>query len=172
MFVALLGIARPDEQSALRVGRRYWEFSGAFVSSVQTMDKRSCHLRIEFKIEVAHGGFSVRSARRPDKTSIRADRRGLDAHRRARQLVIEESPMCFPKPVPQLRDLRNQSSSALQQAGPIAGYDQRAACVASRPAAIAGCHDIANDSGERLRFEPPAWLGCTAKITEHKNDLS
>jgi hypothetical protein len=63
--VALLGIARPDEQSALRVGRRYWEFSGAFVSPVQTMDKRSCHLRIEFKIEVAHGGFSVRSARRP-----------------------------------------------------------------------------------------------------------
>ena len=32
-------------------------------------------------------------------------------------------------------------------------------------------YDVANDGGERLRFEPPAWLDCTAKITEHKNDL-
>jgi hypothetical protein len=58
-------------------------------------------------------------------------------------------------------------SAALQQAGLVAGYYQRATRVASRPAAIAGCYDVANDGGERLRFEPPAWLGCTAKITEH-----
>jgi hypothetical protein len=103
--------------------------------------------------------------------SIRSDRRRLDAHRRAWQLVIEECLMCFPQPVPQLRDLRNQLSAALQQACPITGYYQRTTRVARRPAAIAGCYDVANDGGERLRFEFPAWLGCTAEITEHKNDL-
>ena len=54
VFAALLGIACPDEQSALRVGRRYGKFSGASVSPVEAMDKRSRHLRIKFKIEVAH----------------------------------------------------------------------------------------------------------------------
>jgi hypothetical protein len=171
MLATFLGIARPDEQSALRIGSRYGKFSGASVSPVQAVDKGSCHLRIEFKIEVAHSGRSVRSVHRSDKISIRSDRRCLDAHRRAWQLVIEECLMCFPQPVPQLRDLRNQLSAALQQAGPIAGYYQRATRVASRPAAIAGCYHIANDCGERLRFEPPAWLGCAAKITEHMNDL-
>jgi len=172
VFAALLGIARPDEQGALRVGRRYGKFSGSSVSPVEAMNKGSCHLRVEFEIEVAHGVYSVRPVSRSAKTLIRSDRRCLDAHRRAWQLVIEECLMCFPQPVPQLRDLRNQLSAALQQAGPIAGYDQRATRIASRPTAIAGCYDIANDCGERLRFEPPAWLDCTAKITEHKNDLS
>jgi hypothetical protein len=156
----------------LRVRSRYRELSGAFVWPVKAVDKGSCHLRIEFKIEVAHGGCSIRPVRRSDKMSIRSDRRCLNAHRRAWQLVIEECLMRFPQPVPQLRDLRNQLSAALQQARPIAGYYQHTTRVASRPSAIAGCYYIANDSGERLRFEPPTWLGCTAKITEHKNDLN
>ena len=100
MFAALLGIARPDEQSALRIGSRYGKFSGASVFPVKAVDKGSCHLRIEFKIEVAHGGCSVRSVRRSARMSIRSDSRCLDAHRRAWQLVIEECLMCFPQPVP------------------------------------------------------------------------
>ena len=94
MFATLLGIARPDEQSALRIGSRYGEFSGASISPVQAVDKGSCHLRIEFKIEVAHAGCSVRSRRRSARTSIRSDRRCLDAHWWAWQLVIEECLMC------------------------------------------------------------------------------
>jgi hypothetical protein len=100
MFAALLGIACPDEQSALRVGRRYGKFSGASVSPIEAMDKRSRHLRIKFKIEVAHGGCSVRSGRRSARTSIRSDRRCLDAHWWAWQLVIEECLMCYLQPVP------------------------------------------------------------------------
>src|ERR1700680_2465330 len=41
--------SRPHDQSTLRVGGRYGEFLGAFIPPVQAMDKRSCHLRIEFK---------------------------------------------------------------------------------------------------------------------------
>ena len=59
MFPALLQIARPHDQSALRVRGRYREFLGALIPPVQAMDKRSCHLRIEFKIKVAHGWISV-----------------------------------------------------------------------------------------------------------------
>ena len=61
MFMALLGVACPDIQGALRIGSRYGKFLGASVSPVEAMDKRSRHLRIEFKIEVAHGGYSVLS---------------------------------------------------------------------------------------------------------------
>ena len=98
--LALLAIARPDIQSALRIGSSYGEFAGASVSSVKAVDKGSCHLRIEFKIEVAHGGCSVRSGRRSARTSIRSDRRCLDAHWWAWQLVIEECLMCYLQPVP------------------------------------------------------------------------
>ena len=108
MLATLLGIARPDIQGALRIGSRYGKFLGASVSPVEAMDKRRCHLRIEFKIEVAHGRCSVRSVRRSARTSIRPDRRCLDAHRWASQLVIEEYLKRFPKTVQQLRDLRNQ----------------------------------------------------------------
>jgi hypothetical protein len=59
MFLALLRITCPHDESALRVGSRDGKFAGALVSLVKTVDKRSCHLRIEFKIEVTHGGFSV-----------------------------------------------------------------------------------------------------------------
>ena len=59
MLLALLGIARPDDQSALCVRRRHRKLPGALVSPVEAMDKRNCHLRVNFKIEVAHGGFSV-----------------------------------------------------------------------------------------------------------------
>ena len=82
--------------------------------------------------------------------------------------MIEERLMCYAHPVPQFWDIGNQLSAALQQARPIARYDQRATRVASRPTAIAGRYDISTDSSERLGFEPPAWLGRTAKITEHK----
>ena len=99
MFAALLGIARPDIQSALRIGSLYGEFSGASVSPVKAVDERSCQLRIDFKIEVAHGGCSIRTVRRSAKMSIRSDRR-LDTHWWARKLVIEESLMCFTQPVP------------------------------------------------------------------------
>ena len=96
MLAALLGVARPDIQGALRIGSRYGKFSRASVSPVKAVDEGSCHLRIEFKIEVAHGGCSVRSVRQSAKMSIRSGRRCLDAHRRAWQLVIEECLMCFP----------------------------------------------------------------------------
>jgi hypothetical protein len=100
MLATFLAIARPDEQSALRIGSRYGKFSGASVSPVKAVHKGICHLRIEFKIEVAHGGCSVRSVRRSARMSIRSDSRCLDAHRRAWQLVIEECLMCYPQPVP------------------------------------------------------------------------
>lgn len=100
VLATLLAIARPNEQSALRIGSRYGKFSGASVSPVKAVDKRGCHLRIEFKIEVAHGGCSVRSVRRSAKTSIRSDWRCLDAHRRAGHLVIEERLMCYLQPLP------------------------------------------------------------------------
>src|SRR5579862_485798 len=54
MFPALLQIARPYDQSALRVRRRYRKLTCALVSPVKTMDKGSGHLGIKFKIEVAH----------------------------------------------------------------------------------------------------------------------
>jgi len=38
------------------------------------------------------------------------------------------------------------------------------------PNAIAGRYDISTDSSERLGFEPPAWLGRTAKIQNISND--
>ena len=59
MLAALLGIACPDVQSALRIGSRHRKFSGASVSPVKAVDKRCCHLRVEFKIEVAHSRCSV-----------------------------------------------------------------------------------------------------------------
>jgi hypothetical protein len=59
MLLALLGIARPDDQNALCVRGRYRKLPGAPVPPVEAMDKRNCHLRVNFKIEVAHGGFSV-----------------------------------------------------------------------------------------------------------------
>ena len=59
MLATLLGIARPDIQGALGIGSRYGKFSGASVFPIKTVDKGSCHLRIEFKIEVAHGWFSL-----------------------------------------------------------------------------------------------------------------
>ena len=69
MFPALLQIARPYDESTLCVRRRYRKLTGALVSPVKAMDKRSCHLWIEFKIEVAHHGspstvwYPVRLAR-------------------------------------------------------------------------------------------------------------
>jgi hypothetical protein len=78
MLLAFLRIARPYDQSALRVRGRYRELPGALVSPVKAMDKRNCHLRIDFKIEVAHGGFSVLAQhrvafdrQRPDQCSAR-----------------------------------------------------------------------------------------------------
>jgi len=78
MLLALLGIARPNDQSALRVRGRYRKLPGALVPPVKAMDKRNCHLRIDFKIEVAHGGFSVLAQhrvafdrQRPDQCSAR-----------------------------------------------------------------------------------------------------
>jgi hypothetical protein len=59
MFSTLLRIARPDDQSALGVRGCYRKFTRPLVSSVKAMDKRSCHLWIEFEIEVTHGEFSV-----------------------------------------------------------------------------------------------------------------
>ena len=59
MLSALLRITRPHNQSALGVRGRYREFLGALIPPVQAMDKRSCHLRIEFKIKVAHGWISI-----------------------------------------------------------------------------------------------------------------
>jgi hypothetical protein len=59
VFPALLRIARPHDQSALRVRGRDRKFLGALIPPVQAMDKRSCHLRIEFKVKVAHGWISV-----------------------------------------------------------------------------------------------------------------
>jgi hypothetical protein len=59
MLPALLQVTRPHDQSALRVRGRYREFLGALIPPVQAMDKRSCHLRIEFKIKVAHGWISI-----------------------------------------------------------------------------------------------------------------
>jgi hypothetical protein len=59
MFLALLQIARPYDQSALRVGGRHRKLPGALVSPVKAMDERTGHLGVEFKIEVAHGGSSV-----------------------------------------------------------------------------------------------------------------
>ena len=59
VFPALLRIACPHDQSALRVWGRYRKFLGALIPPVQAMDKRSCHLRIEFKIKVAHGWISI-----------------------------------------------------------------------------------------------------------------
>ena len=59
MFLALLQIARPYDQSTLRVRRRYRKLTGTLVSPVKAMDKPSGHLGIEFKIEVAHGWISV-----------------------------------------------------------------------------------------------------------------
>jgi len=75
MLATLLGIARPDIQSALRIGSRYGKFSSASVFPVKAVDKGSCHLRIEFKIEVAHGGCSVlftavKSRRPPEKEML------------------------------------------------------------------------------------------------------
>ena len=61
MFLALLQIARPYDQSALRIGGRNRELPGALVSPVEAMDERTWHLGVEFKIEVAHGGSSVPS---------------------------------------------------------------------------------------------------------------
>jgi hypothetical protein len=90
MLATLLWIARPDEQSALRIGSRYGKFSGTSVSPVKAVHKRSGHLRIEFEIEVAHGVYSVRSVSRSAKTLIRSDRRCLDAHWWAWHLVSEE----------------------------------------------------------------------------------
>jgi hypothetical protein len=46
----------PTRSECLARRGRYRKFLGALVSPVKAMDKRSCHLRIEFKIEVAHGG--------------------------------------------------------------------------------------------------------------------
>jgi hypothetical protein len=43
----------------LRVRGRDRKFLGALIPPVQAMDKRSCHLRIEFKIKVAHGWISI-----------------------------------------------------------------------------------------------------------------
>jgi hypothetical protein len=59
MLPALLQVTRPHDQSALRVRGRYREFLGALITPVQAMDKRGCHLRIEFKIKVAHSWISV-----------------------------------------------------------------------------------------------------------------
>jgi hypothetical protein len=59
MLPALLEVTRPHDQSALRVRGRHREFLGTLIPPVQAMDKRSCHLRIEFKIKVAHGSISV-----------------------------------------------------------------------------------------------------------------
>jgi hypothetical protein len=59
VFVALLPIARPHDEGALRVRSCNRKFSGAFVPPVQAMDERGCHLRIEFKIKVAHGWISI-----------------------------------------------------------------------------------------------------------------
>ena len=59
VFPALLRIARPHDQSALGVRGRDRKFLGALIPPVQAMDKGSCHLRIEFKIKVAHGWISV-----------------------------------------------------------------------------------------------------------------
>src|ERR1700678_2047606 len=64
MFLALLQIARPYDQGALRVGGRYRELPGALVSPVEAMDERTRHLGVEFKIEVAHGGSSVLTQQR------------------------------------------------------------------------------------------------------------
>ena len=41
MFLALLQIARPYDQSALRVGGRYWELPGALVSPVKATRQQS-----------------------------------------------------------------------------------------------------------------------------------
>jgi hypothetical protein len=68
MLATFLGIARPDEQSALRIGSRYGKFSGASVSPVKAVNKGSCHLRIEFLCGRPHKNSSVAHAvmwRRP-----------------------------------------------------------------------------------------------------------
>jgi hypothetical protein len=67
MLAALLGIACPDVQSALRIGRCYGKFSGTSISPVKAMDKRCCHLRVELKIEVAHCSVLVQQGIRVDR---------------------------------------------------------------------------------------------------------
>jgi hypothetical protein len=59
MLLALLGIARPDDQSALRIRGRYRKLPGALVSPVKAMDKRNCYLRIDFLCGRPHKKSSV-----------------------------------------------------------------------------------------------------------------
>jgi len=59
VFLALLPIARPHDEGALRIRSCNWKFPGTLVPAVQAMDERSCHFRIEFKIKVAHGWISI-----------------------------------------------------------------------------------------------------------------
>ena len=56
---ALLRIARPDDQCALRVRSCCRKFVGAFVGPVQSVNKRGSHLGVELKIEITHSRFPL-----------------------------------------------------------------------------------------------------------------
>lgn len=102
MFLALSQVARPYDQSALRVGGRYRELPGALVSPVKAMDERTGHVGVEFKIEVAHGGSSVLTRQRsrvrpPQNEMFEFLDSGQRLRRRdARQLVIRPGTSVLP----------------------------------------------------------------------------
>jgi hypothetical protein len=146
------------------------------------MDQQSGHLRIKFKIEMAHGillpvtgevtlGISCRTGNQRGRSSVQAgrvcrNRRGWDW-----QLMVEEQLMCHTHPMPQFRDVRNQLNATFQQAGPVATPNQGETRIARGPAAVAGSYDVATDCDARFGFEPPGWIRCTAKITDHRDTL-
>ena len=62
MLATLLGIARPDIQSALRIGSRYGKFSGASVFPVQAVDTRRSICRIASNSFETRIFFATRSS--------------------------------------------------------------------------------------------------------------